>query len=487
MNIENTKHPDYITAETELFLVRKFIEGAAAVKREGVTFLPHPNQLECNTPEQVRRYEAYKMGAEVEDFASRTLNDLLGAMFRHDAKVNLPPQLEYLKDDSDGDWLSLQASIEITASNCLQVGYHILLAEYDQLPTGLDVELSIADKAALNQRASIKHYPREALVDWAFGKINGRLTIIYARLEHKEVRRKDDGVSFVATISLELGIDELGYWQELEVLDGKSVIQKEDRIYPKANGKSMTFIPIEIVQSERIIAGKLPICAGYLSPLCHKAHARYQVSADLKERLRILQDTSYSSGWDESKKEQFDIINGRKYFAMGAGVHNFLPDGVTMDILKLTADGDALFKYMEENAKQVRAIGGRFETEDNQQQTLGEVEIKDANEKAVLTLLSNNIERAYKNIIAYCGDFEGLGLMPSDIDLVLNREFTSTTLTPDEVRAIRELVLDRLMTPQMAIEKLIAGGFISGEAEDVISMIEAIPLPMLQTVQNSVQ
>jgi len=44
-----------------------------------------------------------------------------------------------------------------------------------------------------------------------------------------------------------------------------------------------------------------------------------------------------------------------------------------------------------------------------------------------------------------------------------------------------------LMTPQMAIEKLIAGGFISGEAEDVISMIEAIPLPMLQTVQNSVQ
>ena len=249
----------------------------------------------------------------------------------------------------------------------------------------------------------------------------------------------------------------------------------------------MTYIPIEIVQSERIIAGKLPICAGYLSPLCHKAHARYQVSADLKERLRILQDTSYSSGWDESKKEEFNIINGRKYFAMGAGVHNFLPDGVTMDILKLTADGDALFKYMEENAKQVRAIGGRFETQDNQQQTLGEVEIKDANEKAVLTLLSNNIERAYKNIIAYCGDFEGLGLMPSDIDLVLNREFTSTTLTPDEVRAIRELVLDRLMTPQMAIEKLIAGGYISGEAEDVISMIEAIPLPMLQTVQNSVQ
>jgi hypothetical protein len=34
------------------------------------------------------------------------------------------------------------------------------------------------------------------------------------------------------------------------------------------------------------------------------------------------------------------------------------------------------------------------------------------------------------------------------------------------------------MTPQMAIEKLIAGGYLSGEAEDIISMIESMPLPV---------
>jgi len=475
---KHTAHNDYIIAQDELFLIRKFIQGEAAVKREGVKFLPHPNQLECNTPEQIRRYEAYKMGAELEDFPSRTLNDLLGAMNRHPAKINLPEKLQYLIDDSDGDWLSLQASIEITASNCLQVGYHILLAEYDQLPSGLDVELSIADKAALNQRASIKHYPRESLKDWAWGKVNGRLTFTYMRLESEEIRKDANGTNINVTVCLELGIDELGYWQELEVYNGQASIQKEERIYPQAMGKNLTYIPVEVVQTERRLAGKLQIEGGYLAPLCHKAHARYQVSADLKERLRILQDTSYSSGWDESKKEEFDTINGRKYFAFGAGVHNFLPDGVEMDILKLTADGDALFRYMDENAKQIRAIGGRFDTQDKSQETLGEVEIKDANEKSVLTMLTNNIERAYKNIIAYCGEFEGLTLMPSDVDLVLNREFTSTKLTPDEVRAIRELVMDRLMTPQMAIEKLIAGGYLSGEAEEIIGMIESMPLPV---------
>ena len=68
-------------------------------------------------------------------------------------------------------------------------------------------------------------------------------------------------------------------------------------------GKNLTYIPVEVVQTERKLAGKLQIEGGYFISLCHKAHARYQVSADLKERLRILQDTSYSRGWDESKKK----------------------------------------------------------------------------------------------------------------------------------------------------------------------------------------
>ena len=62
--------------------------------------------------------------------------------------------------------------------------------------------------------------------------------------------------------------------------------------------------------------------------------------------------------------------------------------------------------------------------------------------------------------------------MPSDVELTLNREFTSTKLTTDEVKSVRELVLDRLMTPEMAIEKLIKGGFLVGEAQDIMNMIE---------------
>ena len=39
--------------------------------------------------------------------------------------------------------------------------------------------------------------------------------------------------------------------------------------------------------------------------------------------------------------------------------------------------------------------------------------------------------------------------------------------------------MDRLMTPQMAIEKLIAGGYLSGEAEEY-QHDRSMPLPVAQ-------
>ena len=110
----------------------------------------------------------------------------------------------------------------------------------------------------------------------------------------------------------------MGYWQELEVYNGQH--QSKRRAYLSASdGKNLTYIPVEVVQTERKLAGKLQIEGGYLGFTLSQSSCSLSSECDLKERLRILQDTSYSSGWDESKKEEFDTINGRKYFAFGAG------------------------------------------------------------------------------------------------------------------------------------------------------------------------
>ena len=79
------------------------------------------------------------------------------------------------------------------------------------ITNGLDVELSIADKAVLNQRASIKHYPRIFKRLGHGGKINGRLTFTYMRLNLKKYAKDANGTNInVTAVCLELGIDELG-------------------------------------------------------------------------------------------------------------------------------------------------------------------------------------------------------------------------------------------------------------------------------------
>ena len=76
------------------------------------------------------------------------------------------------------------------------------------------------------------------------------------------------------------------------------------------------------------------------------------------------------------------MINGRKYFALVQVCITFTrwrKHGYSKTNSRRVT---RFLGTWTKNAKQIRAIGGRFDTQDKSQETLGEVEIKDANEKA---------------------------------------------------------------------------------------------------------
>ena len=470
-------HEQYEVTLADVVKVRDFLEGEPAVKRKKTTYLPHPNTAQAKNPGQDERYTAYLMGGEVDDFPSRTLESMLGRLNRNPVSHELPSEIEYLEYDADGDWTTLQETVEAVANNILAVNYHILVAEYERVSESVS-ELSVSEKQALGLRAYIRQYARESLYDWQFGKINGRMQLVYAKLVTSDVKRAEDG-TYLHTDELELFLDEQGYRQTLTKYKNAEVIGQPEVFIPMAMGRRLSYIPIEIVTADRTPKGTVPKKTGYIAPLVYKAHHRYQVSADLKEKLRIMQDTSYSSGWDEAKKEQFNTINGREYFAFGAGVHNFLPQEVEIDILKMQADGDAHFKYLEMNAGEVQALGGRFNTSEKEV-TATEVIDAAAEELAELNLIANNIESAFKRMLCYCAEFEGLKITPEKVEFSINREFVAQNMTPDEVRAVRETYLDRLISREQAVQKFIDGGFFTGEIDVILDDIEG-DLPEPQT------
>jgi len=299
-----------------------------------------------------------------------------------------------------------------------------------------------------------------------------------------------------------LGLDENGEYRQKLIISRSGLSNSEkkyeigDWFYPTAMEKRLDYIPIEIVVDERTYAGKLPKQTGYLGPIANKDVARYQVNADLKEKLAILQDTINSFGWDTNSWEEFKTINGRDYVATGAGVSNQFPGDVKVDVLKLTADGDAHFKYIEQNEKQTRALGGRYDTEPDTSNTATEAAIKSAKENAVLTMLAANVEQSYRRLAAYCALYEGQTISPDEIEITLNRQFSSGKMSPEEAKSIIEQRDAELMSSVTATKLLRAGGYGDQDLtlEQELALIEEdapppVVLPSLQTggAQNNAE
>ena len=480
----------------DVALVRHAIEGQAAIKRQRTTYLPHPSMVDNTSKEQRARYDAYLGRAEFDSSCGQTKTELVGAFTRAAHEINLPANIKYLEVDSDGDWLSLSDSMNVTFANILAVKYHILLAEFEDGGVDPSVQISKAQKAQLKQRSKIVHYPRESLTNWAFGVVNNRMQLTHVVLTSESCELNSEFVEVKVKKQLLLNIDENGdYRQRLIVSDGENITEGE-WIYPSASGKNLKYIPIEVAQDERSYSGSLPRATGYLGSIALKDVARYQVNADLKEKLAVLQDTINSTGWTDSLWEEYKLINGRDYVATGLGVSNQFPDGVAVDVMKMQADGDAHFKYIAENEKQTRALGGRYETEPGDTNTATESVIKSAKENSVLSMIAVNIEGAYRRLAAYCSDFEGIYIEPDKIEITANRQFSATKMQPEEADRILSIYDHSLMSKTTALKKLRAGGYgddeITIEAEiDLID--EEAPPPLLskptggQNVEAEVQ
>lgn len=470
-------HPDYDKTIDDVKLVRHAIEGEAAVKRESTTYLPHPSMLDKDTQQAKDRYKAYIGRAEFDNVAGQTEIELMGAFKNSAHEIDLPSQVAYLLDDSDGDALSLSDAINLTANNCLEVKFHLLLAEFEDGGIEDGQQITVAEKARLNQRAKIVHYPRETLTNWEFSKVNGRIQLSKACLTTEHIELDDNFKEKKYIKHLILSLDENGFYrQKLVKTQQGEAVEEGEWIYPKALGKTMDYIPIEIAIDSKMIVGELPRQCGYLEPIARKDIHRYQVNADLKEKLAILQDTINTFGWTAQSWEEFKQINQRDYVATGVAVANQFPRDVTVDVMKLTTDGDAHFRYIELNEKQTKALGGRLGDEVTDQ-TATEARIRSARENAILTSIAESCEQAFRKVVSYCCEFEGLKINHNDIKINVNREFSSTEITPEQVRSLIEAKDGGLISKKTAA-KLAKEGGLSDPEETLDEALEAIESEM---------
>lgn len=466
-----TPKDQYTRTINELKKVRHSVAGSIAIKaaQNQKTYLPDPCPDEKDQTVSQKKYSRYIAGAEYDEVPSNTLSSILGAMFNPKIQTDLPAGMDYIEGDADGNGLTLNEQVKISASECLQMNYTGLLAEFSDLSNLNIDELTIAEAQSQDLKSSIKTYVRESIINWGFENISGKYQLSFVVLrEDGTVTNKENFSQETVTSYLLLCLDDDGkYFQRKYTTVKDKIINTSKDLYPKAMGNDLDFIPFEFCISEELPKGEIPVPAGYIAPICNKTLSRYRVSADMKEAMYYMAaPSSWSKGWTKSGLELFKTMTGRETISVSPGAHNPLPENAELGVMEWDADSNAFFKYMERNSAELRALGGAFDDTDGvDDETATSAVIKAAEKKGVLSTLSDNLEASYSRVIGWCGLFMGVR---GDSYISINREYVKHVLTPQEQAEVRNNYMMGLISRDEALRQLEKGGVLTKTAEEII-------------------
>lgn len=164
-------------------------------------------------PENAARNKQYKERAVLYPVAGYTLQGLIGLIFNKKPVIELPPQLEYLRENVDGSGISLIQQGQDSSSNVIKKGRSGLFTTYPKT----DGEVSQADISDGKIVASIKKIDAEQIIGWKTTTTGAKtylsLVVISEQIEvteNYEIKKKEQ----IRELALESNIFIVREWQK---------------------------------------------------------------------------------------------------------------------------------------------------------------------------------------------------------------------------------------------------------------------------------
>ena len=375
--------------------IRVFVEGLRDVQEylQGVS-----NQPDTLTN---KRNAEYKARGKYVNFPARTRNALIGAVFRKDAKVEIPSKLEYILENANGAGKPLEQVSKHLVTNLVEVGRHGVFVDYGEV---LGVK-----------RAKIVTYSAENILDW-----------------------ETDEVGVLTHVVLFMSKDK---YKHLILRDGAYIVEirneKDDvleTITPtKFDGSLFTQIPFIMVGSTDNApdVDDMPIWS-----IVDVSQGHLQNSCDYEDILRYLIPTPAVT---VPNKQWLDEMLPNGTYTFGDGSIIPLPDGGSATLLQASPN-QMHQEAMKHKEEQLLMLGARLVAQGGQAETAEAVRIKYSAENNVLDNLVGNASSAIQKALEWCAEFEGIET--SEIEYELNKQFWDSKLTPQEISA-QMLMLDR--------------------------------------------
>lgn len=407
------------------------LSGQKAIKAKREVYLPMPS-VDSRDEEQRRRYDTYLQRAIFYNVAARTLDGMMGQVFSRDPLRKLPPALEAVAEDIDGEGVSLDQQAKKALGYTMAFGRAGIFTDYPDVGRPVTV---LEQKLGLYRPTITLVHPM-SIINWRTKLVGGKAMLSLVVIQ-ENVLSQDDGfeVSFVQQ------------WRVLQLnAEGNYQVERwrretQEEIYysyskhvpTDGNGNPFKEIPFQFIGP---LDNNADIDHPPLLDLCEVNIGHYRNSADYEEMAFVAgQPTAFFAGltkdWVEDVFKDFKVHLGSRAIIP-------LPQGATAGILQITPNS-VPFEAMTHKESQMVAMGANLLVKSGGNRTFGEAQQEEASEQSILSACTKNVSMAFRKALRWANQFQTGVVNDEEIQYDLNTDFPASRLTPNE-RA--ELILE---------------------------------------------
>lgn len=434
------RHPQYDAFAESWRQVRDANAGEDDIKQAGERYLPMKSgQAAIKDPaKRAAAYNAYKTRAEFPEIVAPTIRGAVGVMLSKPATIDLPPQMEHLRERATLDGLTLDALHRRIAMEVMATGrYGLLPGLHDGVPY-------------------LSGYVAESIINWdstagaldflvldESGPVRDRATGQWSEVDRYRECLLDGG-AFIARV-----------WTE--GASGWSTEEEPRALTPRKT--ALDSLPFVFIGSLDLTPAPDDVPLYGLAKLAVRA---YRVDADRMAAIHLTcEGTPWVNGFNDAAQAAKDGLLPQ---GLGASALWVLPENATAGALEFSASGVQPAKDAFDDALERAAQFGAQIIQQGSAAESGEaLKLRAASQTATLTTIAQTtaagLEKALRNIAVW------IGADPKAVIVTPNLDFFDRRLTTEEARAVWDGWIAGVYDWRTAVEKLKDGGWLKEDAD----------------------
>lgn len=449
----NTTHPDYDARKGQWARCRAAVAGQDAVHDGKQAYLPRLSE------QTDAEYDAYRTRTPWYGATGRTLDGLVGMIFRSAPRFEAPAALKVFAEDITLGGVTLDGIARDVTEEVLQMGRIGLLVEYPQVA---EQPNNLAAASAMNLRPYVTVYKTEHIVNWKLARVNNAMQPVLIVLQESYDVDGDEFESKTATQYRALILGAAGYLQRVyrEQGEKKEWVQFGGDVVPLKGGAPLTAIPFYPFGPRAL---SMEMQQSPLLDLVDLNLSHYRTAADLEHGAHF---TGLPTPFIAGMTQEVDASGIAQPIRIGSSTAIVSGDpAASATYMEFTGQGlGALERLMDRKEKQMAALGARMlAPEKAGVEAADTLSMRHNGEDSVLAGIAVLVAYGITEMLTFMGEWAGIA---GELKYTLNTDYLPKGMSAQDIAALVAAWQQGAISYQTLFAKLQQGEVIAADVTE---------------------